>query len=176
MEHVDHESLLSLLIDCLKRRDVAEKRLNVCNATICAHVALLLQVPVVGIIANVVTCILTYTTSVALSLEALVDLAEVEGALNRMVQVQTFVDCAVAWLVTTLVRDAKVLNVLADIFETETTATGCHAEVDDDMVLSTAMAIVYQLIDSFKSLIAVLDGYCNNLTVPHGELAISTIF
>ena len=75
MEHVDHESLLSLLIDCLKRRDVAEKRFNVCNATIRAHVALLLQIPVVGIIANVVACILTYTTSVALSLEALVDLA-----------------------------------------------------------------------------------------------------
>ena len=65
MQQVEHEGLLGLLIDSLKRGNVAEQRLDVCDAAICAELSLLLQVSIVSVVADVVTCVLTDTTGMA---------------------------------------------------------------------------------------------------------------
>ena len=68
MKQVEHEGFLGLLVDCLERGNVAEQRLDVCDASICAELSLLLQVSIIRVVADVVACILTDATGMAFGL------------------------------------------------------------------------------------------------------------
>ena len=56
--------------------------------------------------------------------------------------VQTLVDRAVARLVSPLVGYAEVLNVLADVLETESSSAGGHPEINHNMMFSAIVPIV----------------------------------
>ena len=68
-------------------------------------------------------------------------------------------------LISPLIRYAEVFEVPPKIFELEMGASIMDAEVDDDMVVGSAMLLFNHVIKSLKSFIAVLNCHFNNLVM-----------
>ena len=88
----------------------------------------------------------------------LTDSLQFQLAVNLVIHLFLGVNACVARLVATLVRDAKVFNVLTEILEVEVRHVICHSEVDNHMVLCALMALLDSLVYSVECFIAVTDG------------------
>ena len=71
----------------------------------------------------------------------------------------------VLWLITSLIGYTKVLYVSAKVLELKLSTAVMDSEVDDDMVVSSAMLLSNHVIKSIQCFVAVLNRHFNNLVM-----------